>query len=161
MSMDVAQKRRKPFTLKTALAFLLVLIGSAATIALPIVLVVANTTFTEQHSRVAAKEKEIRRLKAENMTAISQANDLREEYQNAIAENTVPSESPSEQVGDLEAPRDRSIGSSGFDSKLAQLHAKVTVGEMQTRPVSSEDFESRLARLYDRVVPAAESHSPR
>lgn len=170
MTTDDRPRKRKPFTPRTALAYLAGLIGLAATLALPVVMVLAESELEEQKTRMVTKDKEITRLKSEVRKAAEREQELRVQYTLGTARNTgIDSTGPqvtAMRVPPAETPNVSGLGEhtgsntheSGdtnlpnFDSKVSLLYDKVVGRDSPSPDGHSEAFHSRLTRLHEKVV---------
>lgn len=162
MPTNVVLRQRRPFTAKKALAYLMILVGLSATIALPVVVILASRDLSETKSQLNLKEKEIQRLKSESLIAGPQDENLHEKSDTTAAGKLARgknldrfSVSTSFQ-GEEEATRISNvasdISSADFETRLDWLYNRVVGTEKQIEQPQAEDFESRLARLHERVV---------
>jgi len=171
MTTDVRLGKRKPFTSRTALAYLAALIGLAATFSLPVVMVLAEAELEEQKTRMGTKDKEITRLKSEVRKAAEREQELRVQYNLGMARNT-GIDSTGQQVTVMRVPpadlpnRPASVddqqdstshkgdetGLADYDAKVSLLYDKVMGDSSPSPGGQSEDFHSRLTRLHEKVV---------
>lgn len=171
MTTDVRLGKRKPFTPRTALAYLAALIGLAATFALPVVMVLADSELDKRKSQLGTKEKEITRLKSEVRKAAEREQELRVQYNLKMAQDaslnktgqevtvmrvppvasTNAASNGSTDAKPKKVERDARIAAD-LDSNVSLLYDKV-VGDSSPSPGGqSEDFRSRLTRLHKKVV---------
>lgn len=166
MPIDGMLGRRKPFTSGKALVYILALVGSAATIALPVVLILANNSIRNQREQLSAKDQEIERLKSENQKAIPRLAVLPSRVQNPRG----PQPERDQGTGARQRADGRQPGRGAEQVFAKQLG---TPAAMKNLPSDAQEvhvakveadmpggngpdaFENKLARLHERVVGTA------
>lgn len=170
MTTDAARVRRKSFTLKMALAYIAALIGIAATVALPIVMIQANDKLNTQQTKLNAKDQEIKRLKSQNRKVVEREKELLAQYEPAPARSAarnsndqpvtvmkVPPEDQAAHTSSQEIAKShpqKTVNSNplDFDAKVSLLYEKVMGTGTRARRPHSDDFTTRLNRLHEKVM---------
>lgn len=181
MPIDAFPGRRPPFTFTKGITYIVALAALGATIALPVVLMLAHKNLEGEKARMVAAEAEIDRLTSQYRQSIARENELREQYTTAVAAHGPRGENRAQPAAETNlqphddalktskqqakplagrgqaltqaSPHQSETGPADFETKLARLHQRVVGGETAQHPL--EDFDSRLSRLHEKVMRSA------